>query len=60
MRRARRPAESGFDIDDPDIVRKFKEAAKKYCADQSAEAILARLVKDGILTKSGRFTKRFR
>lgn len=50
-----------FDIDDPDLLRKFKEAIKKAGRRslKSKRAARAALQKEGFITKSGRLTKNY-
>lgn len=50
-----------FNLDDPDLLRKFKKAAQNYRARslKSKKSARAALIKDGILTKSGRLTKNY-
>lgn len=51
-----------WDINSPDAVERFREAAKAFtkAATQSREAAIAVLVKEGIYTKSGKLTKNYR
>jgi hypothetical protein len=50
-----------FNLDDPDLLRKFKKAARTYSARslKSKKTARAALVRDGIVTKSGRLTKNY-
>lgn len=52
---------SRFNVDDPDLLRKFKKAAQKYSARslKSKRSARAALIRDGIVTKSGRLTKNY-
>jgi len=52
---------SRFNLDDPDLLGKFKKAAQTYSARtlKSKKTAKAALVRDGILTKSGRLTKNY-
>jgi len=52
---------SRFNVDDPDLVKKFKKAARAYSARslKSKKTAMAALIRDGILTKSGRLTKNY-
>jgi hypothetical protein len=51
-----------WDINSPDAVERFREAAKAFtkAATRSREAALAVLIKEGICTKSGRLTRNYR
>ena len=50
-----------FDIDDPDLLERFKKAADAERARtlKSKKTARAALVRAGILTKSGRLTKNY-
>lgn len=50
-----------FNLDDPDLLRKFKKAAKEASRRslKSKRATRARLMKEGFITKSGRLTKNY-
>jgi hypothetical protein len=52
---------SRFNLDDPGLLGKFKRAAQAYSALslKSKETARAALIRDGILTKSGRLTKNY-
>ena len=52
---------NGFNLDDPQLLKKFKKAARTYGArfGTSKDAARARLVEEGILTKTGRLTKNY-
>jgi hypothetical protein len=49
------------DIDDPDLLRKFKKAIKKAGDARSSrsELLAPPLRKEGFITKSGRLTKNY-
>ncbi len=59
--RARKPAKV-WDINSPDAVERFREAAQAFtkAATQSRAAAIAVLVEEGIYTKSGKLTKNYR
>lgn len=50
-----------FNPDDPDLLRKFKKAAKQAGQEslKSKESARATLEKEGFITKSGRLTKNY-
>ncbi len=50
-----------FSLDDPDLLRKFKKAAKEagLRSLKSKRAARATLLKEGFITKSGRLTKNY-
>ncbi len=50
-----------FDINDPNVLEKFKKAAADDSKRslKSKQAAQATLIKEGILTKSGRLTKNY-
>jgi len=50
-----------FNLDDPDLLRNFKKAAKEASRRslKSKRAARARLMKEGFITKSGRLTKNY-
>jgi hypothetical protein len=54
-------AKSHFDLDDPDLLSRFTEAADNYMAANLTSKANARraLMRDGIVTKSARLTKKY-
>ena len=52
---------SHFSLDDPDLLRKFKKAAKEagQRSLKSKQSARATLVREGFITKSGRLTKNY-
>ncbi|HEY0395165.1 MAG TPA: hypothetical protein VGD01_11785 [Candidatus Elarobacter sp.] len=52
---------SHFSLDDPDLLRKFKKAAKKAGQQslKSKRSARATLLREGFITKSGRLTKNY-
>jgi len=61
MSKRRPTVVSRFDINDPDLLSKFKKAAKRLSAVtlKSKASARAALIEDGIITKSGRLTKNY-
>lgn len=61
MSKPRPTMPSRFNLDDPDLLRKFKMAANALSSRslKSKRSARAALVKDGILTKTGRLTKNY-
>jgi hypothetical protein len=50
-----------FSLDDPDLLRKFKKAAKEAGEQslKSKQSARATLVREGFITRSGRLTKNY-
>ena len=61
MRKVKPAMISRFSLDDPDLLEKFKNAAKEAGKRslKSKRAARATLVKEGFITKSGRLTKNY-